>query len=69
MYLGDGILKAREDLIKTLAKEKVISVEYSSIGKTEVNKAVFIGYEVLGKWLWENFENICVLNIIKSDKE
>lgn len=62
-------METREDYIKTLAKEKVISVEYSSIGKTEVNKAVFIGYEVLGKWLWENFENICVLNIIKSDKE
>lgn len=67
--MGDEILETREDYIKTLAKEKVISVEYSSIGKTEVNKAVFIGYEVLGKWLWENFENICVLNIIKSDKE
>ena len=62
-------MKAREDYIKTLAKEKVISVEYSSIGKTEVNKAVFIGYEVFGKWLWQNFESICVLNIIKSDKE
>ena len=62
-------MEAREDLIKTLAKEKVISVEYSSIGKTEVNKAVFIGYEVFGKWLWQNFESICVLNIIKSDKE
>lgn len=59
-------MKAREDYIKTLAKEKVISVEYSSIGKTEVNKAVFIGYEVFGKWLWQNFESICVLNIIKK---
>ena len=59
-------MKAREDLIKTLAKEKVISVEYSRIGKAEVIKATFLGYEVFGKWLWQNFENICVLNIIKK---
>ena len=63
--MGDGILEGREDLIKTLAKEKVISVEYSRIGKAEVIKATYLGYEVFGKWLWQNFENICVLNIKK----
>ena len=62
-------MEDRENMIKDIAKEKVISVEYSKIGKAEVINATFIGYEVFGKWLWNNFNKICVLNIIKSCRE